>query len=229
MSDATLFDRSQHVGERRMLHLVTETIPAVGVASTQALIDRVANMYGSGQCSILKRKQKCHRRKPKYQSYASFHIEVYENDLQQLLDSTFWPEGCLIAEFYGKLRNDQISQELIPVFDSNHSCLDLSTNTDSKLLSLLYQNIRGLRTKIVRFYSSVASVEYDAICVIKTWLFEDIDSWHLFDYRYLVYRNDRGSLANYNRRGGCVFVAIKKIFPVNWTFLAWISKLSGFQ
>ncbi|GBM66423.1 hypothetical protein AVEN_13017-1 [Araneus ventricosus] len=51
----------------------------------------------------------CHRLKTKYQSYASFHIEAYENDLQQLLDSTFWPEGRLIAEFYGKLRNDHIS------------------------------------------------------------------------------------------------------------------------
>ncbi|GBL89114.1 hypothetical protein AVEN_255247-1 [Araneus ventricosus] len=75
----------------------------------------------------------CHRLKTKYQSYASFHIEVYENDLKQLLDSTFWPEGYLIAESYGKLRNDQISQEVIPGSDSNHpSCLDLSTNTDSK-------------------------------------------------------------------------------------------------
>ncbi|GBM26621.1 hypothetical protein AVEN_85222-1 [Araneus ventricosus] len=90
----------------------------------------------------------CHRLKTKYQSYASFHIEVYENDLQQLLDSTFSPEGCLIAEFYAKLRNDQISQEIIPGSDSNHpSCLDLSANTDSKSLPLLYQNVRGLSTK----------------------------------------------------------------------------------
>ncbi|GBO16272.1 hypothetical protein AVEN_152024-1 [Araneus ventricosus] len=75
----------------------------------------------------------CHRLKTKYQTYASFHIDVYENDLKQLLDSTVWPEGCLIAEFYGKLRNDQTSQEVIPRSDSNHSsCFALSTNTDSK-------------------------------------------------------------------------------------------------
>ncbi|GBL74667.1 hypothetical protein AVEN_243558-1 [Araneus ventricosus] len=113
----------------------------------------------------------CHRLKTKYQSYASFHINVYENDLKQLLrvysgtpgwvgrrhffrtlttgkvrspnptggtridllDSTVWPEGCLIAELYGKLRNDQISQEVIPRSDSNHpSCFLLPTNTDSK-------------------------------------------------------------------------------------------------
>ncbi|GBN10495.1 hypothetical protein AVEN_191968-1 [Araneus ventricosus] len=75
----------------------------------------------------------CHRLKTKYQSYASFHIEVYENDLKQLLDSTFWPAGCLITEFYGKLRNDSISEEVIPGSDSNRPfCLDLSTNSDSK-------------------------------------------------------------------------------------------------
>ncbi|GBN97832.1 hypothetical protein AVEN_72296-1 [Araneus ventricosus] len=75
----------------------------------------------------------CHRLKTKYQTHASFLIHVYENDLKQLLDSTVWPEGCLIAECYGKLRNDQISQEVIPRSDSNHpSCFALSTNTDSK-------------------------------------------------------------------------------------------------
>ncbi|GBM02582.1 hypothetical protein AVEN_178510-1 [Araneus ventricosus] len=75
----------------------------------------------------------CRSLKTENQSYASFHIEVYENDLQQLLDPTFWPEGCLIPEFYGKLKNDQISQEVIPGSDSNQPpYLDLSPNTDSK-------------------------------------------------------------------------------------------------
>ncbi|GBN76440.1 hypothetical protein AVEN_170549-1 [Araneus ventricosus] len=107
----------------------------------------------------------CHRLKIKYQTHASFHIDAYENDLKQLVDSTVWPKGCVIAE---------ISQEVIPRSDSNHpSCLVLSTNTDSKCLSLLYQNVRGLRTKTVEFYSSV---EYDVICVTETWLCEDIDS-----------------------------------------------------
>ncbi|GBM66500.1 hypothetical protein AVEN_23767-1 [Araneus ventricosus] len=119
--------------------------------------------------------------------------------------------GLKIVEFYVKLRNEQISQEIIPGSDSNHpSCLDLSTNTYLKWLSLLYQNVRGLRTKTVEHYSSVASVEYDVICVTETWLCEDVDSWHLFDDRYLVYRKDRGSSANSSKRGGDVLVSIKK-------------------
>ncbi|GBN30771.1 hypothetical protein AVEN_158640-1 [Araneus ventricosus] len=105
--------------------------------------------------------------------------------------NSYWiqrlPEGCLIVEFYGKLTNDQISQEVTPRSDSKHpSCLDSSTNRDSNLLSFLYQNVRDLRTKTVEFYSSEASVEYDVICVTETWLCEDIDSWHQFGDRYLV-------------------------------------------
>ncbi|GBL95000.1 hypothetical protein AVEN_187508-1 [Araneus ventricosus] len=69
------------------------------------------------------------------------------------------------------------------------------------------KNVRGLRTKTVEFFSSV---EYDVICVTETWLCEGIDSWHLFDDRYLVYRKDRGSSSNSSRRGGGVLVAIKR-------------------
>ncbi|GBN97602.1 hypothetical protein AVEN_176557-1 [Araneus ventricosus] len=173
----------------------------------------------------------CHILKTKYQTYVSFHIDVYENGLKELLDSTVWPEGCLIAEFNGKLRNDQISQEVIPRSDSNRpSYLILSTDTDSKLLSLFYQNVRDLRTKTVELYSSVASVEYDVICVTETWLCDDIGSWHLFDDRYLVYRKDRGSSSNSSRRGVVFSWLSKNVFlPVNWTYLAWISKLSGIR
>ncbi|GBM28800.1 hypothetical protein AVEN_130507-1 [Araneus ventricosus] len=61
-------------------------------------------------------------------------------------------------------------------------------------------------------------VKYDVIGVTETWHCEDMDSWHLFDDRYLVYRKDRGSSANSNRRGGGVLVAIKKCFSSpKWT------------
>ncbi|GBM83453.1 hypothetical protein AVEN_86706-1 [Araneus ventricosus] len=79
-----------------------------------------------------------------------------------------------------------------------------------KLLQLYPKNVRGLRTETVEFFSSVASVEYDVICVTESWLCEDIDSWHQFDERYLVYRKDCGSSPNSSRGGGGVLVAIKK-------------------
>ncbi|GBN62594.1 hypothetical protein AVEN_33327-1 [Araneus ventricosus] len=75
-----------------------------------------------------------HRLKTKFQTYASFHTRVFEDDLQKLLDASVWPEGCLISEFFfGKFRNDQIYQEVIPESDINHlPDINSSTYTVSK-------------------------------------------------------------------------------------------------
>lgn len=45
--------------------------------------------------------------KTKHHSYASFHVEVSENDFEALFTSEIWPEGSLISEFFGKLRTEQ--------------------------------------------------------------------------------------------------------------------------
>ncbi|GBM57525.1 hypothetical protein AVEN_97641-1 [Araneus ventricosus] len=154
----------------------------------------------------------CNRLKTKFQSYASFHIEVYECDLQLLLDASFWPEGCLITEFYGKLRKDQISQAFTSESPANLPESNSSIPTVSKRLSLFYQNVRGLRTKTSDFYSSVASDDQDVLLITETWLCDEIDSLELFDDRYLVFRRDRGSSSDSCRRGGGVLIAVKKCF-----------------
>ncbi|GBN74085.1 La-related protein 7 [Araneus ventricosus] len=41
-------------------------------------------------------------------SYASFHVEVFESDFHLLSDASIWPEGCLVTEFFGRLKEDQI-------------------------------------------------------------------------------------------------------------------------
>lgn len=51
---------------------------------------------------------KCRRIKSRFPSYASFHIETYENDFEKLLDEDLWPEGCIVSEFRGRLRDDQV-------------------------------------------------------------------------------------------------------------------------
>ena len=50
----------------------------------------------------------CNKLVTKYNTYSSFHIEVYENDLEKLLCSSVWPEGCLVSQFYGRLKSTQI-------------------------------------------------------------------------------------------------------------------------
>ncbi|GBO15926.1 hypothetical protein AVEN_172151-1 [Araneus ventricosus] len=74
----------------------------------------------------------CNRLKTKFQSYASFHIEVHECDLHLLLDASFWSEGCRITESYGKLRKDQISQAVTSESVINLPESNSSTPTVSK-------------------------------------------------------------------------------------------------
>lgn len=45
--------------------------------------------------------------KTKYNTYASFHIEVDEKQFDEMFDSKYWPAGCFVSQFYGKLRADQ--------------------------------------------------------------------------------------------------------------------------
>jgi hypothetical protein len=50
----------------------------------------------------------CTRLKTKHNSYASFHISVAEDDFHLVNNAEVWPNGCLIAPYYGRLNHDQI-------------------------------------------------------------------------------------------------------------------------
>jgi hypothetical protein len=50
----------------------------------------------------------CTRLKTKYNSYASFHFSVAEDDFHLINNTGVWPNGCLIAPYYGRLNPDQI-------------------------------------------------------------------------------------------------------------------------
>jgi hypothetical protein len=50
----------------------------------------------------------CAKLKTRYNSYASFYVSVTEDDFPLIHNTGVWPEGCLIAPFYGRLNPDQI-------------------------------------------------------------------------------------------------------------------------
>jgi hypothetical protein len=50
----------------------------------------------------------CTRLKTKFNSYASFHISVTEDEFPLINDASVWPSECLIAPYYGKLAPDQV-------------------------------------------------------------------------------------------------------------------------
>jgi hypothetical protein len=50
----------------------------------------------------------CTRLKTKFSTYASFHVSVTEEDFPLSNNVGVWPDGCLIAPFYGRLNPEQI-------------------------------------------------------------------------------------------------------------------------
>ncbi|KAL4705380.1 hypothetical protein ACJJTC_016573 [Scirpophaga incertulas] len=63
----------------------------------------------------------------------------------------------------------------------------------SHKLTILYQNVRGLRTKTTEFYNNLLLSNHDIILVTETWLNDGILDSELSDNRYEIFRRDRGS------------------------------------
>lgn len=72
---------------------------------------------------------------------------------------------------------------------------------------LFYQNVRGLRTKSVEFFSNVVSSCFPVIILTETWLCPDISSNSFFPPNYQVFRHDRDPSCG-KQRGGGVLVAL---------------------
>ena len=70
-------------------------------------------------------------------------------------------------------------------------------------LSVYYQNVRGLNTKIANFFNGVCSSEFDVVVLTETWLRESVLDREIFPESYEVYRCDR-----VGRRGGGVLMAV---------------------
>jgi len=75
---------------------------------------------------------------------------------------------------------------------------------------MYYQNVRGLRTKLVSLRCSVPSfLNYDILVLTETWLTPDIDDSELGFTGYQLFRLDRNSENSPHSRGGGVLLAVK--------------------
>ncbi|CAG9136232.1 unnamed protein product [Plutella xylostella] len=98
------------------------------------------------------------------------------------------------------------------------------------MLSVYYQNVRGLRTKTNQFYRNICLHSFDLIAVTESWLNDSIYDSELFDGRYCVWRRDRDYKLTNQELGGGVLLATRKHLSVtprpNWNSSAedlWIS------
>ena len=77
-------------------------------------------------------------------------------------------------------------------------------------LNIIYQNTRGLRTKLLDFKQNLYANDPDILCVTESWLKNTILDHELADLnQYSVFRRDRKSVFGAKSDGGGVFIAMK--------------------
>ena len=103
-----------------------------------------------------------------------------------------------------------------PLLVSSHSntsttiCAPHTTTLIAKeRISVYYQNVRGLRTKIAQLRLLLTNCEYDILIFTETWLRADIESDEISS-DYVFYRCDRSELTSHHSRGGGVLISVKK-------------------
>ena len=71
-----------------------------------------------------------------------------------------------------------------------------------RTISIFYQNVRGLNTKLETFRHNVLLHSYDIISITETWLSDSVFNAEVSDDRYQVSRRDRDFLCGKKKRGG---------------------------
>lgn len=71
-------------------------------------------------------------------------------------------------------------------------------------MSIVYQNVRGLNTKLPSIYNQSFDFLYDVIIFTETWLVDNVLNTEIFCGNYQIYRRDRGNLI----KGGGVLIAV---------------------
>lgn len=79
------------------------------------------------------------------------------------------------------------------------------------MVSILYQNVRGLRTKSEEFASSILGLDYSLICITETWLSSAHTSAEFAPADFILHRRDRCAENGLVRGGGAAILIRKGI------------------
>lgn len=78
-------------------------------------------------------------------------------------------------------------------------------------VSAYYQNVRGLRTKLVDFRCNSSASAFDIIFVNESWLNDGVYDSEVVDIdQFQIFRRDRSSSASLKRDGGGSFIAVRR-------------------
>lgn len=136
----------------------------------------------------------------RHPTYSSFHIRVPAEILADVLQLAFWPEGIIVKRFWGRLLPERIANSsasknlfFVRVNDSsssnivNNELYNCNFPCKSSIKSCLsspkkpvhfglYQNCRGLSSKLCTMNRNVVDLDYIFISWSKTWLTDGIFS-----------------------------------------------------
>ena len=80
-------------------------------------------------------------------------------------------------------------------------------------LSVLYQNVRGLRTKLNEFKQNLNVNHPDIVFITESWLNDNIFDHEIIDLnQYSIFRRDRQTTGCKKLDGGGVLIAVKNKF-----------------
>lgn len=76
-------------------------------------------------------------------------------------------------------------------------------------ISLFYQNLRGIRTKVNEFSTNFANLNADFFCLTETWLNSDFLSSEYISNNFISYRKDRNYESTKTVKGGGCWIVHK--------------------
>lgn len=95
-----------------------------------------------------------------------------------------------------------------------------------KDINVLYQNVKGLRTKTRQCFLSTQSDSFDIYFVTETWLTDSFQNSELFPTTYNVFRSDNLPNLSDKSRGGGALIAIKNCFNIIKESVAYNTQLT---
>lgn len=78
----------------------------------------------------------------------------------------------------------------------------------AEMMRILYQNVRGLRTKTTELKLSLTQQNEDVVCLTETWLNEYFLDNEFCDGDLIVHRRDRNYGASCSTRGGGAIIMV---------------------
>jgi len=113
------------------------------------------------------------------------------------------PVNNIKSHIYSNNNKNKLSYNL----QCNFPSISLSSKFN---LKIMYQNVRGLRTKLHDVISNFPILNYDIFILTETWLSSDIVDAELGLTGFIVFRADRNVYTSSCTRGGGVLIAVRQ-------------------